>query len=66
MPRSTNSFGRRQFIAGAGAALLTGALEGCGIVTPNASRQTGLVLPRLHASTDRITGITVCTRPFRA
>jgi glycine/D-amino acid oxidase-like deaminating enzyme len=65
MPRSAHPFGRRQFIAGAGAALLTGALEGCGIVTPSASRQTRLVLPPLHASTDRITGITVCTRPFR-
>jgi glycine/D-amino acid oxidase-like deaminating enzyme len=62
----SNSFSRRKFVAGAGAALLGGALEGCGIAPPNNSRDAGLVLPRLRASPDRITSITVCTRPFRA
>jgi D-amino-acid oxidase len=59
------SIGRRGLIAGAGAALLVGALEGCaGIGTER--RAPVLDLPRLRASPDRITNITVCTRPFRA
>lgn len=57
---------RRQFLAGAGAALLAG----CSVDTLNTRRQPAhvpaLQLARLHASTDRITVITVCTRPFRA
>jgi glycine/D-amino acid oxidase-like deaminating enzyme len=62
--------GRRQILAGAGAALFLAALDGCG---PANLRQPGaragaarLQLPPLRASTDRITRITVCTRPFRA
>jgi glycine/D-amino acid oxidase-like deaminating enzyme len=61
--------GRRQLLAGAGATLLLGALEGCGAGTltrPGAPPASRLQLPPLHASTDRITRITVCTRPFRA
>jgi glycine/D-amino acid oxidase-like deaminating enzyme len=46
--------------------LLAGALEGCGINTLNGSRATGLKLARLRAGPDRITSVTVCTRPFRA
>ncbi len=60
--------GRRQFLARAGAALLGGALAGCSFGGPGrrvaAARVLSLLPPR--ASTDRITGITVCTRPFRA
>ena len=65
------SIGRRELLAGAGAAMLVGALQGCTVgtlgsrvATPPAAPE--LQLPRLRASTDRITNITVCTRPFRA
>jgi hypothetical protein len=58
--------GRRELLAGAGAAILLGALEGC--VAAPGKRQTpaALDLTPVRASTDRITRITVCTRPFRA
>src|SRR5262245_26002076 len=57
--------GRRRFLSGAGAFAALGALNGCrfagsGVATP------ALQLPPLRASVDRITRITVCTRPFRA
>jgi glycine/D-amino acid oxidase-like deaminating enzyme len=62
--------GRRQILAGAGAALVLAALDSCGAGN---LRQAGaragatrLQLPPLRAATDRITRITVCTRPFRA
>ena len=62
------SIGRRQLLAGAGAAALLGGLEGC--ATPfngkGAAKAPALQLIPLRASTDRITRITVCTRPFRA
>jgi glycine/D-amino acid oxidase-like deaminating enzyme len=65
-----HSTGRRQVLAGAGAALLLSALEGCGAgllgSTRSSAPATRLQLPPLHAGTDRITAITVCTRPFRA
>ncbi len=62
-----NSIGRRQVLTGAGAALLLTALEGCGAgMTRGPSPPARLQLPPLNASTDRITRITVCTRPFRA
>jgi glycine/D-amino acid oxidase-like deaminating enzyme len=61
---------RRELLAGAGAAVILGALQGCNLGTRNAPRQLPpaeqLVLPRVRATTDRITRITVCTRPFRA
>jgi hypothetical protein len=60
---------RRRLLAGAGAALLVGALDGCGITRLNAKRlpaRPTLQLVPIRASTDRITRITVCTRPFRA
>jgi hypothetical protein len=64
MPRS---IGRRQLLAGAGAAALLGGLEGCSALgakrLPDAA---ALRLTPVRASTDRITRITVCTRPFRA
>lgn len=57
-------------LAGVGAAVLVGALDGCAVGTAIRSRggsaSPPLDLPRLTASTDRITSITVCTRPFRA
>lgn len=61
--------GRRRLLTGAGAALLLGALEGCGaglLRTRNPTPAQRLQLPRLRAGADRITRITVCTRPFRA
>jgi len=65
-----NPLGRRQVLIGAGAAFLLTALEGCGVGILKTSRNTPptphLQLPPLYASTDRITRITVCTRPFRA
>ena len=61
---------RRELLASAGAAVLVGALPGCGIGGREALRaQTApamLQFPRLRATPDRITRITVCTRPFRA
>jgi glycine/D-amino acid oxidase-like deaminating enzyme len=62
--------GRRQVLTGAGAALFVAAVDGCtvgvrGTKPPTAAGPT-LQLAPLHASTDRITAITVCTRPFRA
>ena len=66
----SDSIGRRELLAGAGAAMLVGALQGCSVGTLGSRASTlpvpTLQLPRLHASTDRITNITVCTRPFRA
>jgi hypothetical protein len=64
------SIGRRQLLAGTGAALIAGAIEGCSAGFGNDRRgpspALALDLPRLRASPDRITSITVCTRPFRA
>ena len=64
------TLGRRRLLAGAGAALLAAAVDGCSIA---GLRTGGRALPTptlnlapLRASTDRITQITVCTRPFRA
>src|ERR1700682_3742297 len=66
MPRIVR---RRELLAGAGAAFLVSTLQGCGLrvrdTTPSAPPDK-LVFPRLRASVDRITRITVCTRPFRA
>jgi glycine/D-amino acid oxidase-like deaminating enzyme len=63
-------FGRRQLLTGAGAVLLTAALDGCGVNGLAAKRGPApAALPAwapLRAGTDRITQITVCTRPFRA
>jgi hypothetical protein len=60
--------GRRQLLAGAGAAALLGGLDGC-VTAFSAKRPASTALLQLtpvRASTDRITRITVCTRPFRA
>jgi glycine/D-amino acid oxidase-like deaminating enzyme len=57
-------------LAGAGAALLAAAVDGCSIAGLRAGGRTLHAptpnLAPLRASTDRITQITVCTRPFRA
>jgi glycine/D-amino acid oxidase-like deaminating enzyme len=62
--------GRRRLLAGAGAAALVAAVEGCGVGGLRANRGVAsipaLQLAPLRAGTDRITQITVCTRPFRA
>jgi D-amino-acid oxidase len=60
--------GRRRFLTGVGGFAVLGALEACRRA-PGESRSKAL--PRLQlaplgASVDRITRITVCTRPFRA
>src|SRR5712675_2450432 len=61
--------GRRRLLAGAGAALLVAAVDGCSVGGLDQRRTTSaprLQLAPLRAAADRITQITVCTRPFRA
>jgi hypothetical protein len=62
--------GRRRLLAGAGGALLAAAVGGCNVAALQPRRRSlpaaALQLAPLRASTDRITQITVCTRPFRA
>jgi glycine/D-amino acid oxidase-like deaminating enzyme len=59
--------GRRRFLTGAGTvAAMGGVWAGCRLATNGASIAPRLQLAPLHASVDRITRITVCTRPFRA
>jgi hypothetical protein len=59
--------GRRQMLAATGAAVMLGSLEGCASVSDKrAATAPQLQLLPVRASTDRITRITVCTRPFRA
>jgi hypothetical protein len=60
--------GRRQLLAGAGAAVLLGGIEGCvpGVGAKHRPNASSLQLVPVRASSDRITRITVCTRPFRA
>jgi hypothetical protein len=67
-PIDASGCGRRNVLAGAGAAALLGGLEGCGtqLLLPRREPSARVEVPALHASTDRITGISVCTRPFRA
>jgi glycine/D-amino acid oxidase-like deaminating enzyme len=65
----TRSIGRRQFLTTAAAVSLCGALTTCTRGPPSGERGSAsapaLQLQRLRASPDRITNITVCTRPFR-
>src|SRR5580765_2819239 len=63
-----NVIGRRRFLTGVGAVAALGALDACRYQS-GSSRTNGrpvLQLAPLRASVDRITRITVCTRPFRA
>jgi glycine/D-amino acid oxidase-like deaminating enzyme len=58
---------RRQLLAGAGAAVLLGELDGCtAFGDKRPPHAASLQLTPIRASTDRITRVTVCTRPFRA
>ncbi|HEY7285746.1 MAG TPA: FAD-dependent oxidoreductase [Vicinamibacterales bacterium] len=58
--------GRRQFLAGAGAVAALGVLDGCRFLRDSGTTAAPkLQLWPVHASIDRITRITVCTRPFR-
>jgi glycine/D-amino acid oxidase-like deaminating enzyme len=61
-----HSIGRRQLLAGAGAAALLAGVEGCVALDNRRAMPPALQLTPIRASTDRITRITVCTRPFRA
>jgi glycine/D-amino acid oxidase-like deaminating enzyme len=65
----TRPIGRRQFLTAAAAVSLSGALAACTRGPSDAERGSmsapALQLQRLRASGDRITNITVCTRPFR-
>ena len=56
---------RRQLLRGLGAAAIAAALDGCAAGAARPDRPL-LVLPRLRATPELITRITVCTRPFRA
>jgi glycine/D-amino acid oxidase-like deaminating enzyme len=60
--------GRRRLLSGAGAALLLGALDGCSVGKwgANGHGAASLRFEPVRAQVDRITRITVCTRPFRA
>jgi glycine/D-amino acid oxidase-like deaminating enzyme len=62
------SIDRRRFLTGAGAIAALGFLDACRPLPRSVGTtvQPALLLPRLRASVDRITRITVCTRPFRA
>src|SRR5580692_5206495 len=70
MSRMSTLYGRRRMLTAAGATLLAGALGGCSVTSQGSRKATPPPLPlqlaRLRASPDRITSITVCTRPFRA
>jgi len=57
--------GRRNMMASGGAMLGIGALAGCTGIQPR-GLGTAPILAPVRATTDRITRITVCTRPFRA
>ena len=63
------NFGRRRVLGGMGAAMLLSGLNGC--AADRLGRKAGsapsqLKLAPILAQADRITRITVCTRPFRA
>jgi glycine/D-amino acid oxidase-like deaminating enzyme len=60
--------GRRRLLTGTGAALFLGGLEGCAtsFSAKGKPQAAPLQLVPVRAGTDRITRITVCTRPFRA
>ena len=66
MPRrmARRDVSRRDVLRGAAGALLAAGLQGCQI--PAANEPARLQLPPIRASLDRVTRITVCTRPFRA
>src|SRR5579859_5310438 len=62
---SNRVIARRDVMLSGGALLGVAALGGCATgIQPKL--RSGLVLPPVRASMDRVTRITVCTRPFRA
>jgi glycine/D-amino acid oxidase-like deaminating enzyme len=63
----TEGVGRRQLLAGAGAAVLIGSLDGCSADLRRAppAADSPLALTPIRARADLIGRITVCTRPFR-
>jgi glycine/D-amino acid oxidase-like deaminating enzyme len=63
MPRL---IGRRHFLTGAGTVAVLGAVGGCRLTGRSAGTAPTLQLSPVRADVDRITQITVCTRPFRA
>jgi len=63
-PFAPKTVGRRDLMLSGGAMLGMSALGGCA-THPNIGAYA-TVLPPVRASADRITRITVCTRPFRA
>jgi glycine/D-amino acid oxidase-like deaminating enzyme len=69
MPRSKPEIspliGRRRLLKGAGAIAVLGTLDACRFTNRDTAKLTLQLVP-LRASVDRITRITVCTRPFRA
>src|SRR4051794_12627340 len=59
--------GRRDVMLSGGAMLGVAALGGCATsMQPKLRPSSTLVLPPVRASMERVTRITVCTRPFRA
>jgi glycine/D-amino acid oxidase-like deaminating enzyme len=60
-----SSIPRREFLTRAGAAGIVGALGGCALHTRAPSSPSQLALAPLRIAPDRISAITVCTRPFR-
>lgn len=67
---TVHPFNRRTLMMGGGSALMAGMLAGCAtgptkLAVVPAPKGPVLTLSSLRASIDRITQITVCTRPFR-
>jgi glycine/D-amino acid oxidase-like deaminating enzyme len=65
VPMQRRVIGRRRFLVGAGAVAALGVLDGCRFVPGGATAAPKLQLWPVRASVDRITRVTVCTRPFR-
>src|SRR6476619_1196442 len=59
---------RRQFLKASGAVFALGVFDACRVKLPETPTPPHplLQLPPLRAGVDRISRITVCTRPFRA
>jgi glycine/D-amino acid oxidase-like deaminating enzyme len=59
-----NKLDRREILKGAASVMLLAGLEGCQALQPPPPPRLQLI--PLRAAVDRITRVTVCTRPFRA
>lgn len=69
----SDAIARRRLLFGAGAALAAGALPGCTAIGDRRALRgagglgpAGAWLQPMRLSMDRVTGVTVCSRPFRA